>query len=66
MHPRARQQRLEMGVGIFGFFTLVFFIATVTAEIRGEDALAPALFLLAFAVLLGLMLQKRWGIFTRR
>jgi hypothetical protein len=66
MHPRAREQRLEMAVGILGFFTAVFFLYTLVTEVRGGDALAPALFLLGFAALLGYVLQKRWGIFTRR
>jgi hypothetical protein len=66
MHPRAREQRLEMAAGILGFFTVVFFIYTVVMEISGGDALASALFLLGFAVLLGVVLQKRWKVFSRR
>jgi hypothetical protein len=66
MHPRAKQQRLEMAVGILGFFTVVFFIDTVVMEVTGGDALAPALILLPLAIGLGLALQKRWQIFSRR
>jgi hypothetical protein len=66
MHPRAKQQRLEMTVGILGFFTVVFFVDTVAMEVTGGDALAPALILLLFAVGLGVVLQKRWQIFSSR
>ncbi|GIH12745.1 hypothetical protein [Rugosimonospora africana] len=52
MHPRARAQRLEMVVGILGFFTAVAFIVTVVAEVRGQPALRPALVLAGFAVIL--------------
>jgi hypothetical protein len=66
MHPRAKEQRLEMTVGILGFFTAVFFIDTLYMEVTGGDALSPALILLLFAVGLGVVLQKRWQIFSRR
>lgn len=52
-HPKARAQRLEMLMGILGFFTAVAFIVTVVAELRGEDALQEALVLLGFAVVFG-------------
>jgi hypothetical protein len=66
MHPRAREQRLEMGVGILGFFTAALLINTVVMEIRGEDALLSAFFLLLCAIGLAVLLHKRWEIFTRR
>ena len=59
MHPRARAQRLEMVIGVLGFFTAVSFVITVVAELRGEPALRPALVLLFFAVLLGLAIRAR-------
>jgi hypothetical protein len=59
MHPRARAQRLEMVIGILGFFTAVAFVVTVVAELRGELALREALVLLGFAVLLGLAIYAR-------
>ena len=65
MHPRAREQRLDVAVGILGFFTVVFFLDALVTEIRGGDALAAALFLLGFAVLLGVVLQKRYKLFIR-
>ncbi len=59
MHPRARAQRLEMVIGILGFFTAVAFVVTVVAELRGAPALRPALVLLGFVVLLGLAIRVR-------
>jgi hypothetical protein len=66
MHPRAKEQRLEMAVGILGFFTAVFFIDTLYMEVTGGDALSPALILLFLVIGLGVVLQKRWQVFTRR
>jgi hypothetical protein len=59
MHPRARAQRLEMLIGILGFFTAVAFLTTVVAEVRGDPALRQALVLLGFVVLLGLAIRAR-------
>jgi hypothetical protein len=59
MHPRARAQRLEMLIGILGFFTVVAFINAAVAELRGQPALKAALVLLVFAVLLGLAIRVR-------
>ena len=59
MHPRARAQRLEMLIGLLGFFTLVAFINAAVVELRGKPALKPALVLLVFAVLLGLTIRVR-------
>jgi hypothetical protein len=55
-----------MAVGIVGFFTVVALINAIVLEVRGQDALGAALVLLLFAALLAFVLQKRWGIFTRR
>ena len=59
MHPRARAQRLEMVIGILGFFTAVAFVNAVVAEVRGEPALRPALILLVFVLLTGLLIRIR-------
>jgi threonine/homoserine/homoserine lactone efflux protein len=59
MHPRARAQRLEMLVGILGFFTLMAFVSTVVAELRGRPALFPAMVLLAFVILTWLAIRAR-------
>ena len=59
MHPRAKAQRLEMLIGVLGFFTAVAFIETVLLELRGRPALRSALILLGFLVLLGLAVRWR-------
>ena len=59
MHPRAKAQRVEMLIGVLGFFTAVAFIETVVLELRGKEALRSALILLGFVVLLGLAIRWR-------
>lgn len=59
MHPRAKAQRIEMLIGVLGFFTAVAFIDTVVLELRGKEALRSALVLLGFVVLLGLAIRWR-------
>jgi hypothetical protein len=59
VHPRARAQRLEMLIGVLGFFTVIAFIDTVVLELRGKPALRSALILLGFVVLLGLAIRWR-------
>jgi hypothetical protein len=59
MHPRAKAQRIEMLIGILGFFTAVAFVVAVIAEVRGQAALREALVLLGFVVLLGLAIRAR-------
>jgi uncharacterized membrane protein len=59
VHPRARAQRIEMLIGVLGFFTAVAFIETVVLELRGKEALRSALVLLGFVVLLGLAIRWR-------
>jgi uncharacterized membrane protein len=59
VHPKARAQRIEMLIGVLGFFTAVAFIETVVLELRGKEALRSALVLLGFVVLLGLAIRWR-------
>jgi len=59
VHPRAKAQRVEMLIGVLGFFTAVAFIETVLLELRGRPALRSALILLGFLVLLGLAVRWR-------
>jgi uncharacterized membrane protein len=59
VHPRAKAQRVEMLIGVLGFFTAVAFIETVVLELRGQEALRSALVLLGFVVLLGLAIRWR-------
>jgi hypothetical protein len=50
--PRARAQRLDMVLGILGFFAFMAVVQTVVLEVRGEPAGLSAALL---AVLLGLL-----------
>ena len=59
MHPRAKAQRIEMLIGVLGFFTAIAFVQTVILEIQGKSALRSALILLGFVVLLGLAVRWR-------
>ena len=59
MHPRAKAQRIEMLIGVLGFFTAVAFIQTVVLELQGKPALRSAMILLGFVVLLGLAVRWR-------
>ena len=45
---QARRQRLEMVLGILGFFTFVALVVTVVAEVRGDPALVEVLVLVFF------------------
>lgn len=59
MHPRAKAQRIEMLIGVLGFFTAIAFIQTVVLELQGKPALRSAMILLGFVVLLGLAIRWR-------
>ena len=59
MHPRAKAQRIEMVIGVLGFFTAIAFVQTVVLELQGKSALRSALILLGFVVLLGLAIRWR-------
>jgi hypothetical protein len=59
VHPRAKAQRIEMLIGVLGFFTAVAFIQTVVLELQGKSALGSALILLGFVVLLWLAIRWR-------
>lgn len=59
MHPRAKAQRVEMLIGVLGFFTAVAFIQTVVLELQGKSALRSAMVLLGLVVLLWLAIRWR-------
>ena len=59
MHARAKAQRLEMLIGILGFFTFMAFVSTVVVELRGQPALWPALVLLGFVIVTYLAIRAR-------
>ena len=50
--PRARAQRLDMLIGILGFFAAMALIQTVVHEVRGEPAGRSAMVLLGFVLAL--------------
>jgi uncharacterized protein (TIGR03382 family) len=58
-HPRARAQRLDMLIGIIGFFTMMAFIQTVVLELRGDSAGGSALILAVLVALLLLVVRVR-------
>jgi threonine/homoserine/homoserine lactone efflux protein len=59
VHPRAKAQRLEMLIGILGFFTFMAFVSAVVAEVRDRPALFPAMVLLGFVILTYLAIRAR-------
>ena len=56
---RAKAQRLEMLIGILGFFTFMAFVQAVVTEMRGQDAMGEALLLLALCIVLYLVIRLR-------
>ena len=56
---RARAQRLDMLIGIIGFFTFMALAQTVVLEFRGDDAMGSAL-------LLALLLAVLWYVVRMR
>jgi hypothetical protein len=63
MNPRAKAQRLEVLIGILGFFTAISFVSAAVQELRGEPALVEALVLAFFVVCLWLAIRARRDIF---
>jgi hypothetical protein len=55
----ARLQKLEIGLGLLGFFTVVSMISTVAATLGGRPALTEALILAGFVALTWPVL-RRW------
>ena len=58
-HPRARAQRLEMLMGILGFFAVMALVQTVILELRGDPAGFSAAVLAVLLLLLGLVVRAR-------
>lgn len=54
MHPVAKRQRLELLVGVLGFFTLMALISAVVQIVRGTPSMTSSLVLLVCVVLTGL------------
>ena len=57
--PRARAQRLDVLIGILGFFTVMAFLQAVLLEVRGEDAVVAVLTLVACLALLAWAYRAR-------
>ena len=58
-HPRARAQRLEMLIGILGFFTVMALVQAMVLEVRGDAAGFAAVVLAVLLLLLGLVVRAR-------
>ena len=58
-NPRARAQRLDVLIGILGFFTLMAFLQAAVLEVTGRPAGTAALILLALVVGLVITLRAR-------
>jgi peptidoglycan/LPS O-acetylase OafA/YrhL len=58
-HPRARAQRLDVLIGVLGFFGLMACLQAVTLEVQGRPAGLAALVLLAVVVALFLAVRAR-------
>ena len=58
-HPRARAQRLEVLIGILGFFTVMALLQAVVLEVQGRPATFAAVVLLVLVVALVLAFRAR-------
>jgi hypothetical protein len=54
-----RRENLDMFLGVLGFFTVLIFVSTAVAELRGEASLAKAVTLGIFVVLMYVTLRLR-------
>jgi len=59
MNPRSRNQRLEMVIGIIGFFALAALVNVVASLVQGKPVLMPMVVLVAFTALLGYAVRVR-------
>jgi fatty acid desaturase len=53
MHPRARRQRLEIFIGVLGFFALIALLVFVVDLVRRGPLLQPGFVLVGTAFLFG-------------
>jgi hypothetical protein len=56
---RAQTQRLDMLIGLLGFFTFMALLQAVVLEVRGDDAGGAVLLLVALLAVLYLVVRKR-------
>ena len=59
MHPRARDQRLEMVIWILGFFDLMALVNAVVVLVRGGSMFQPMVVLLSVTALLWFAVRVR-------
>ena len=59
MNPRSRNQRLEMVIGIIGFFAVAALVNVVASLVQGQPVLMPLVVLVAFTALLGYAVRVR-------
>ena len=59
MHQRARDQRLEMVIGILGFFDLMALVNAVVVLVRGGSMFQPMAVLLSITALLWFAVRVR-------
>jgi len=57
MHPRASKQRLEMVIGLFGFFAVVAALVAVVTVAQGGAVRQPLIVFLGFLALFGFALR---------
>jgi hypothetical protein len=58
-HPRARAQRLDVLIGILGFFVFMAFVQTVIFELQNKSAGFSATVLLGLVVALWFAIKAR-------
>lgn len=56
---RASAQRLDLLIGILGFFTFMALVQAVVLEFQGRNAVGAALLLLVLVLALGWALHRR-------
>ncbi|MDQ6933687.1 MAG: hypothetical protein M3130_00035 [Actinomycetota bacterium] len=59
---RAGAQRLEMLIGLVGFFALMALVQTVVLEVRGDNAVGSAALLAGLLGLLWYLVRRRRGL----
>ncbi|KAA0018467.1 hypothetical protein [Antrihabitans cavernicola] len=59
MHPVAKKQRLEVLIGILGFFTSMAFISALVGIVSGDPGVVPSLVLAVCVVLSVLAIAAR-------
>jgi uncharacterized protein (TIGR03382 family) len=56
---RAKAQRLDVLIGILGFFTFMAFVQALVTEIKGDNAVGEAVLLAVLLAVLVLVVRRR-------